>query len=331
MEESSVRVISYLQAIQEGFAAGMRRDETSFIVGEGIAERGGAFAHTKGLYEEFGPERVIDVPISESAFTGMCAGAAACGSRAIVDFMYIDFAALAMDQIVNQAAKIRYISCGQFAVPLTLNAVFGIGNSGAAHHSQPLHPWFMYTPGIKVVMPSTPYDVKGLLASAVVDDNPVVVLEHRLLLNVKGEVPEEDYIIPLGEARVCRQGDDVTIVATALAVHHALEAAERLEQRGVSAEVIDPRTLKPLDVNTIAESVRKTNRLVVADEGYSMCGVGAEIVAHVQEEVFDYLDAPMERIHTLDCPVPYAPSLEAAIVPNAERICDAALKAVNKL
>ena len=323
-----MRVISYLQAMQEGFASGMRRDETSFIVGEGVAVRGGCFAHTKGLYEEFGPERVLDMPISEAGFVGMCAGAAACGSRAIADMMYVDFTLVAMDQIVNQAAKIRYISGGQFSMPLTINAVFGIKYSGGAHHSQSFHPWFMYIPGIKVVMPSTPYDLKGLLAGAILDDNLVIVLEHRGLLNIKGDVPEEDYLLPLGEARVAREGSDVTIVATGLMLHRAMEAAEELEKQGVSAEVIDPRTLVPLDEERIVESVKKTSRLVVVDEGYSSCGVGAEIIARVQEKAFDFLDAPIARLHTLGAPIAYAATLEAAMVPDVKKIMDAVLKTV---
>ncbi len=324
-----MRQITYLQAISEGFAAGMRKDRSSFIVGEGIAERGGCFAHTKGLYEEFGPERVLDMPISESAFTGMCAGAAACGSRAIVDLMYIDFATVAMDQIVNQAAKIRYMSGGQFSMPMTINAVFGILRSGGPHHSQPLHPWFIYIPGIKVVMPSTPYDVKGLLTRAIIDDNLVIVLEHRGLLNIKGDVPAQDYMLPLGQASVVREGIDVTIVALGLMVSHALEAAEILGGRNISLEVIDLRSLVPLDKRTIINSVIKTGRLLIVDEGYSPCGVGAEITAIVQSDVFDSLDAPIKRLHTASVPVPFSPPLEKYIVPDPEKIVEAIASMMN--
>lgn len=320
-----MRQISYLQAISEGFACGMRKDPSSFIVGEGIAKRGGCFAHTKGLYEEFGPERVMDMPISESAFVGMCAGAAACGSRAIADLMYFDFITLAMDQIVNQAAKIRYMSGGQFSMPMTINTIFGIYRSAGAHHSQSLYPWFIYIPGIKVIIPSTPYDVKGLLASAILDDNMVLVLEHRALLNIKGDVPEEDYLLPLGKANIVRKGTDVTIVALGLMVHHALKAAEILADKNINAEVIDLRTLVPLDEKTIIDSVKKTGRLLIVDEGYSPCGIGAEIIALVQGQAFDFLNAPIKRLHTESVPVPYSPALEQYIIPNPEKIVNAAL------
>lgn len=320
-----MRQISYLQAISEGFACGMRKDPSSFIVGEGIAKRGGCFAHTKGLYEKFGSERVLDMPISESGFVGMCAGAAACGSRAIVDLMYFDFITLAMDQIVNQAAKLRYISAGQFFMPLTINAIFGISRSAGAHHSQAFYPWFVHTPGIKVVIPSSPYEVKGLLASAIMDDNLVLVLEHRALLNIKGDVPEEDYFVPLGEASIVREGTDVTIVAVGLMVHHALKAAEILADKNINAEVIDLRTLVPLDEKTIIDSVKKTGRLLIVDEGYSPCGIGAEIIALVQSKAFDFLNAPIKRLHTESVPVPYSPALEQYIIPNPEKIVKAAL------
>ena len=307
----------------EGFAVAMRKDPGSFIVGEGIAVRGGCFAHTKGLYEEFGVDRVIDVPISEASFVGMCAGAAACGSRAIADLMYEDFAMLIMDQLVNQAAKIPYLSAGEIRMPLTINAVFGIGGSAGAHHSQSLHPWFMYVPGIKVVMPSTPYDVKGLLAGAILDDNVTVVLEHRLLLNTRGEVPEEDYVLPLGQARVAREGKDVTIVGTGLMLHEALRAAESLARDKIDAEVIDLRTLMPLDEDLIVASVMKTGRLLVVDEGYAPCGVGAEIAAVVQQKAFDYLDAPIGRLHTASVPIPYSPPEESYVRPDAEKVARA--------
>jgi len=324
-EHTSVRQITYLQAIREGFAAGMRRDNGSFIVGEGIAVRGGCFGHTKGLYEEFGAERVLDLPISEASFVGMCAAAAACGSRAVVDLMYLDFSTLVMDQLVNQATKFRYISGGQFTMPLTLSAVFGAQGSAGCHHSQSLYPWFVYAPGIKVVIPSTPYDVKGLLASAVVDDNPVVVLEHRALLGRKGDVPEEDYFLPIGEAAVLREGRDVTVLSSGLMVSHALQAAAMLAEKGVSAEVIDLRTIWPLDEKTIIESLKKTLKLVVVDEGHAPCGIGAEITALVQEKAFDYLDAPVARVHTAHVPIPFAPELERFVLPNAEKVVQAVL------
>jgi len=303
----------------------MRADDTTFVVGEGIGARGGCFMETKGLYQEFGAHRVIDTPISESAFTGMCAGAAACGTRAIANVMFLDFTLVAMDQIVNQAAKMSYLSSGQFKMPMTITGMYGIGSSGGAHHTQPLYPWFMYIPGVKVVMPATPRDVKGLLASAIMDDNLTIVLHHRSLVNIKGEVEEEDIFLPLGEAEVVKEGSDVTLVAAGVMRYHGMEAAEKLQEKGVSVEVIDPRTLMPLDKDTIINSVKKTGRLVVADEGYSPCGLGAEIMAMVQDHVFDYLDAPMKRVCTLSAPTPYSPPLQNALVPNAEQIMDAIL------
>lgn len=319
-----MREIKYLQAIREGYAAGMRADKYSFIVGEGIGKRGGSFSETLGLYDEFGADRVIDMPISESGFVGMCAGAAACGTRSIVNIMYMDFTMVAMDQIVNQAAKMRYVSGGQFTMPMTVVGMCGICTSGGAHHTQPLYPWFMYTPGIKVVLPSTPYDVKGLTASAIMDDNLVMVFQHRGLVNMKGDVPKEDYFLPLGKAEIVRDGKHVTVVATGMMRHRAMDAAKKLaEDDNISIEVIDPRTLMPLDEDTIINSVMKTGRLVVADEGYAPCGIGAEIIAKVQEKVFDYLDAPMQRVHTLSAPSPYAPTLEKGLVPDADVIIKA--------
>ncbi len=324
-----VREITSTQAIVEGYAAAMRRDASTFIVGEGIAERGGCFGQTVGLLDEFGAQRVLDLPISESGFVGMCTGAAACGSRAVVDIMFVDFTALAMDQIVNQAAKLRYMSGGQFKMPLTIVGVCGAGRSGGPHHSQSLHPWFMNIPGVMVVLPSNAYDLKGLLTAAILADDLALVLPHRGLLNAKCEVPEEDYLLPLGEARVVRQGSDVTIVATGMMLHRAVEAAERLSGRDISAELIDPRTLVPLDEDMIVKSVKKTGRLVVVDEGYSTCGVGAEIIARVQEKAFDYLDGSMLRVHPVDAPVPFSPTLENALLPDSDKIVDAVMKAVS--
>ena len=318
-----MRQLKYLHAIREGYASGMRADDSSFIVGEGIGPRGGCFAETLGLHEEFGAERVIDTPISEAGFVGMCATAAACGSRSIVNIMYMDFTMVAMDQIANQAAKIPYVSGGQFKMPMTIVGVYGICTSAAAHHTQPVYPWFMYMPGIKVVLPSTPYDVKGLTASAIMDDSLVMVFQHRGLMNIKGDVPEEDYFEPLGKAHIVREGSDITVVAPGIMRHKAAKAAESLEKDDISVELIDPRTLLPLDVDTITESVKKTNRLLVADEGYSPCGLGAEIIATVQENVFDYLDAPMRRVHSLSVPSPYAPTLESEQVPDVDDIAKA--------
>lgn len=323
-----MRKIRYQQAISEGYATGMRADDSTFIVGEGIGIRGGCFTETKGLYEEFGRDRVIDTPISESAFTGLCAGAAACGTRSIANLMFIDFALVAMDQIINQAAKIAYLSAGQYTMPMTITGMYGIGSSGGAHHTQPLHPMFVYIPGIKVVMPATVRDVKGLLASAIMDDNLVIVLHHRALVSLKGEVEEGDLYLPLGKAEIVREGDGVTLVAAGIMRYQALKAAEKLQQKGVSVEVIDPRTLIPLDQDTIINSVKKTGKLVVVDEGYSPCGFGAEIIAMVQDNVFDYLDAPMKRICTLSAPTPYSPPLQDALVPDVDRIIDGVMEIV---
>ena len=322
-----MRQIKYQQALREGYASGMRSDSSTFIVGEGIGRRGGCFVETVGLYDEFGPERVLDMPISESGFVGMCAGAAACGTRAIANLMFVDFMAVAMDQIVNQAAKMSHVSNGQFKMPLTLTGMYGIGGSQGAHHSNAFYPWFINSPGIKVLMPSTSYDVKGLLTAAILDDNLTILLHHRGLIHLKGDVPEEDYTIPIGKAEVVREGSDVTVVAIGIMRHRSLEAAKLLESKGVSVEVIDPRTLMPLDKETITESVVKTGRLVVADEGYSPCGFGSEVITMVQEEVFDSLDAPMVRVQTMSVPIPYSPPLEKAVMPGVEHI----VKAIEKV
>lgn len=321
-----MREITYTQAITEGYAVAMRRDPSTFIVGEGIAARGGCFGQTLRLLREFGPERVLDMPISEAGFVGMCAGAAACGSRAIADIMFVDFTTLAMDQIVNQAAKLRYMSAGQYEMPLTIVGVTGASRSGGPHHSQSLHPWFMNVPGIVVVLPSNGHDMKGLLAAAILENDLAIVLPHKGLLNTKWDVPEEDYALPLGQARTAREGADATIVATGMMVQRALTAAEELGGRGISVEVIDPRTLAPLDDDTIAESVRKTRHLVVVDEGHCTCGVGAEITARVQEKAFGFLDAPVQRVHPLSTPIPFSPVLENAVIPDADRIASAVME-----
>ena len=304
----------------------MRKDPGTFIVGEGIAWRGGCFGQTAGLYEEFGAERVLDTPISEAGITGMCVGAAACGSRAIVDIMFCDFIMLAMEQLINQAAKLRYMSRGQYNMPLTVLGVSGAYHSGGPHHSQSIHSWFMNVPGIIVVLPSNAYDLKGLLAAAILENDVAVVLPHKGLLTVKCEVPEEDYLLPLGEAKITREGDDVTIVAAGMVQHLSIQAADLLAAQGIQAEVIDPRTLIPFDEETVLKSVRKTGRLVVVDEGPSTCGVGAEIIARVQEKVFDYLDAPMQRVHPVDSPVPFNPTLELAWLPDVGRVVHAVKK-----
>jgi acetoin:2,6-dichlorophenolindophenol oxidoreductase subunit beta len=319
-----LRKLKYLHAITEGYSAAMRADKNTFMAGEGIAEHGGCWAETVGLLKEFGHERIIDTPISESGFVGMCAGAAMCGRRSIANLMFMDFTTVCMDQIVNQAAKMSFLSAGQYKMPMTISGVYGVLRSGAAHHTQTFYPWFINIPGVKVVVPATPYDAKGLTAGAVMDDNLVMLFHHQRIMNITGDVPEEDYFLPLGQAEVVTQGTDVTIVAAGALRHRAFEAVEALSQKSISAELIDPRTLVPLDTETIIESVKKTGRLIIVDEAYSPCGFGAEVIAMVQENVFDYLDAPMKRLHCLSAPIPYAPALEEAILPSVGNIVNAA-------
>ncbi len=288
--------ISYREAVRDALAAAMRQDDSIFIMGEDIAEMGGSMGVTQGLVAEFGPERVRNTPISEMAIVGAGIGAAMQGMRPVVEIMYEDFLTLSLEQIVNQAAKHRYMSGGQLKVPLTIRTQGGAGWSPGAQHAQQLEGWLVHIPGLKVVFPSTPEDVRGLLWSAIYDDNPVVFFEHRTLYGIKGEVPEELEPIPIGQARVMREGEDVTVVATGRLVHEALAAAEEAEQAGVSVEVIDPRTLQPLDEDAIVSSVKKTNRCVVAHEAVVKMGYGAEIAAVVQYQAFDWLDAPIERV-----------------------------------
>jgi pyruvate dehydrogenase E1 component beta subunit len=298
----------------------MERDEKVFIIGEDVGQFGGCFGVTQGLFDQFGEDRVKDTPITESAIVGTAAGAAASGLRPVAELMFVDFIGVALDQLFNQAAKMRFMFGGKAKVPMTLRAPQGAGIGAAAQHSQCLEAWFMHIPGIKVVIPSTPYDAKGLLISAIREDNPVVFLEHKLLYGVEGDVPEESYAIELGKADVKREGSDVTIVATSLMVHSALEAAEKLEADGISAEVVDPRCLQPLDNETILESVKKTNSLVIAHEAVGFAGPGAEIAAMVAENALDYLDAPIKRVGAPFCPVPFSPPLEQAYIPNADNI-----------
>jgi len=299
----------------------MLRDETVFILGEDVGRYWkGAFRVTKGLAEEFGDERVRDTPISESAIIGVATGAAITGMRPVAEIMFGDLCALAMDQIANQAAKLRYMFGGQTKVPLVIRMPFGAGVNIAAHHSQSLEAWFMHVPGLKIAMPSTPYDAKGLLKTAIRDDNPVMFFEHKLLYSVKGSVPEEEYTVPLGVADVKREGGDVTIVATLYMVHKALAAAEELSRQGISVEVVDPRTLVPLDKEAIVNSVKKTGRIVIVTEDCKTGGVSAEIAALVAEEAIDYLDAPVRRVAEPDTPIPFSPSLEKFVIPDENRI-----------
>ncbi|WP_461209101.1 alpha-ketoacid dehydrogenase subunit beta [Desulfocurvus sp. DL9XJH121] len=318
---------SYLQALNEALRQEMEQDERVFIIGEDVGQFGGCFGVTQGLFDQFGEERVRDTPITESAIVGTAAGAAASGLRPVAELMFVDFIGVALDQLFNQAAKMRFMFGGKAKVPMTLRMPQGAGIGAAAQHSQSLESWFMHVPGLKVVMPSTPYDAKGLLVSAMRDDNPVVFLEHKLLYGMEGEVPDESYAIELGKADVKREGADVTVVATSQMVHTALAAADKLAADGLSVEVVDPRCLQPLDAETILESVRKTHALVVAHEAVGFAGPGAEIAAMVAENALDYLDAPIRRVAAPFCPVPFSPPLEQAYIPGVEDIV-AAVKSI---
>ena len=320
----AVREITLAQAVREALAEEMRRDPAVLIIGEDVAEAGTPFKVLTGLVDEFGPDRVIDSPISEAGITGLAVGAAMTGLRPIVDIMFGDFITLAMDQIANQAAKVRYMSGGKLAVPMVIRTTMGATRRSAAQHSQSLHAWVSHVPGLKVVLPSTPYDAKGLWKTAIRDNNPVVIFEDKMMYQLKGAVPEGEYTIPFGEAEVKRPGTDVTVVATSSMVQVALRAAELLMQDGVSAEVIDPRTTVPLDVQTLVESAKKTSRCVVVDEGYQRYGVTAEIAAAIAEGAFHYLDAPVKRLGAMDVPVPFSPVLEDLTVPTPELVAQAA-------
>jgi len=315
-----MRQITYRQAVQEALREEMQRDESVFLLGEDIAEFGGSYKVTSGLLEEFGPERVRNTPISEAAIVGAALGASLVGMRPVAELMYVDFSAIAMDQIVNQVAKVRYMFGGKAKASLVIRTQGGAGRSSAAQHAQSLEAWFMHIPGLKLVQPSTPYDAKGLLKTAIRDDNPVMFIEHKLLYLVQGPVPEEEYLIPFGQADIKRTGSDVTVVATSRMVHRALEAATSLAAEGIDVEVIDPRTLNPLDEESILASVRKTQRLVIAYEAYERGGVGAEIAALVANKALDYLDAPIERVASLNTPMPFSPKLENYVVPTEEKI-----------
>ncbi len=318
------REITYAEAIREALAEEMRRDPTVFIMGEDVGLYGGSFAVTKGLIDEFGPERVRDTPISEAAIAGGAIGAAISGMRPVAEIMFMDFTTIAMDQLVNQGAKIRFMFGGKAKVPMVLRTPEGSGTGAAAQHCQSLEAWFVHVPGLKVVMPSTPYDAKGLLKSSIRDDNPVIFVEHKLLYKTKGPVPEEEYTIPLGVGEVKREGADVTIVAISVMVRRALEAADKLAQEGISVEVVDPRTLKPYDDEVVNGSVMKTGRVLIVHEACKTGGVGGEIAARITEgPAFVYLDAPLKRLAGLDIPVPYNPTLERHAAPQVENIIQA--------
>jgi len=325
-----LREITYRDALREALREEMLRDEKVFVLGEDVGRYwGGAFRVTKGLAEEFGDERVRDTPISESAIIGVATGAAITGVRPVAEIMFGDLSALAMDQIANQAAKLRYMFGGQAKVPLVIRTPFGAGVNIAAHHSQSLEAWFMHVPGLKVAVPSTPYDAKGLLKTAIRDDNPVMFFEHKLLYSVEGSVPEEEYTVPLGVADVKREGEDVTIFATLYMVHKSLAAAEELSKEGISVEVVDPRTLVPLDKQAIVSSVKKTGRIVIVTEDCKTVGVSAEIAAVVAEEAIDYLDAPVKRVAEPDTPIPFSPPLEKFVIPDENRIIGAVKEVIH--
>ena len=312
-----VRELSYAQALQEAMAQAMEADERVFLMGEDIGVYGGAFQVTGDLVERFGEARVIDTPIAELGAAGVAVGAALCGQRPVFEFQFSDFATLAMEQIVNQAAKMRYMLGGAVSVPLVMRFPAGSGTGAAAQHSQSLEAWFAHVPGLKVVQPSTPHDAKGLLLSAIDDPDPVMIFEHKLLYKMKGPVPEEAYRVPIGKAEIRRKGRDLTIVATAIMVHRALDAAAILAEEGIDVEVIDLRCLRPLDRDTIVESVSRTTRLLCVYEGVRTLGIGAEISAMIAEsEAFDRLDAPVGRLGGAECPLPYNPEMEKAAVPQ---------------
>ena len=318
------REITYREAIREAMVEAMREDESIFLMGEDVGVYGGAFGVSRGMVEEFGEDRVVDTPLSEAGFVGLCAGAALMGMRPIAEIQFSDFITHCMDQLVNQAAKLRYMFGGEGQVPMVLRTPGGAGTGAAAQHSQSLEAWFVHVPGLKVVMPSTPYDAKGLLFAALDDPNPVIFYEHKLLYNRKGDVPEEPYRVPLGEAVVSREGEDVTIVAAGLVHRFALEAAEALADEGIEAEVVDLRTLSPMDHAAVAHSVEKTGKLVVVEEDVKTVGWGAEVVARIVEsESFYALDRAPARVAGADVPIPYNKKLETYIRPSPKKVVDA--------
>jgi pyruvate dehydrogenase E1 component beta subunit len=315
-----MREMTMAQAVREALAEEMRRDSRVFIMGEDVAEAGTPFKVLLGLVDEFGTDRVIDTPISEPGFAAIGVGAAMTGMRPVIDIMFGDFITLTMDQMVNQAAKARYMSGGKFTVPIVFRTTMGATRRSGAQHSQSLHAWPSHVPGLKVALPSTPYDAKGLLKTAIRDDNPVVFFEDKMNFQTKGMVPEDEFLIPFGVAEIKRPGKDVTLVATSSMVYVALGAAEKLQELGISAEVVDPRTTYPLDKQTLIESAKKTSRAIVIDEGYERYGVSAELASVIADGAFYYLDAPVKRMGALDVPIPFAPTLEDVTVPTADTV-----------
>ena len=328
---TAVRELTFGDAIKEAIAEEMRRDPKVVLMGEDVAEAGTTFKVLTGLVDEFGKDRIIDTPISEAGFTGIGVGAAMTGMRPIVDIMFGDFLMIIMDQVANQAAKIHYMSGGKWKVPLVIRATMGATRRSAAQHSQSLHAWPSHIPGLKVVVPSTPYDAKGLFKAAVRDDNPVVIFEHKISYRkVKGPVPDEDYVIPFGVADVKREGSDITLVALSSMVQVALGAAKMLEEIGVSAEVVDPRTTWPLDEKTLVESVRKTSRCIVIDEGYGRYGITGELASVIQEQAFYDLDGPVRRMGAMHVPIPFSPPLEDVTVPSEKQVFELARTMCNR-
>jgi pyruvate/2-oxoglutarate/acetoin dehydrogenase E1 component len=318
--------VTFVESLRMTLKEEMERDPSLMLIGEDIGRYGSIFGVTKGLLEEFGPHRVRSTPISESAIIGSALGAAMTGIRTVAEIMYVDFTTCAMDQIVNQVAKMRYMSGGKAKIPLVIRTQGGGGRGNAAQHSQSLEALFLHIPGLKIAMPSTPYDARGLLRTAIRDNNPVLFIEHKLLYATKGPIPDGEYLIPFGQVDIKRKGKDVTILAVSYMVLKALKAADLLADEGIAAEVIDLRTLVPLDLETILQSIRKTNRAVIVHEGCRRGGIGAEISSQIQEEAFDYLDAPIERVGSLDVPIPYSEPLESAVIPNEEEIVEAVKK-----
>ena len=324
MLEMTEREITFSQAINEALAEEMRRDESVFIIGEDVAEAGTPFKVLSGLVEEFGTERVIDSPISESGFTGIGVGAAMTGMRPVVDIMFGDFMTIIMDQIANQAAKIHYMSGGKLKVPMVVRTNLGASRRSAAQHSQSLHVWLSHIPGLKVILPSTPYDAKGLMKTAIHDDNPVVFFEDKMMFQDKGKVPEGDYTIPFGVADIKKEGTDITLIGTSSMVQVALEATDHLAQIGISAEVIDPRTILPLDKKTLIDSAIKTSRAIVIDEGYASYGVTAEIASIIADGAFYHLETPVKRMGAMDVPIPFSPVLEDLTIPSSKMVVNMA-------
>lgn len=323
-QQNGTREITWSQAVREALAEELRRDPTVFLIGEDVAEAGTPFKVTSGLVQEFGPERIVDAPISEAGFSGLAVGAAMAGLRPVVDIMFGDFLTIIMDQLANQAAKVHYMSGGKWQVPIVFRTNLGATRRSAAQHSQSLQAWPSHVPGLKVALPATPYDAKGLLKSAIRDNNPVVIFEDKLSYQMTGPVPTEEYTLPFGQADIKRRGRDITFVATSSMVQVALQAAEQLSPLGIAAEVIDPRTTVPLDKATIVASVKRTSRAIVLDEGYQSYGVTAEIASVIAEEAFYYLDAPVKRMGARDVPVPFSPVLEDQTVPTPDKVVAAA-------